>query len=60
MGLNLGLGIAVSVREREQGCFGGSSEGARGAVREQEGAGASLDWLLSARLPKLHLLLKVT
>ena len=28
---NLGLGIAISVREREQGCFRGSSKGARGS-----------------------------
>jgi len=35
---NLGLEIAVSGREREQGCFRGSSEG---AAREQEGAGGS-------------------
>ena len=32
---NLGLGIAVSVRKREQGRFRGSTEGAE---REQEGA----------------------
>ncbi len=39
---NLGLGIAVLGREREQGRFRGSSEGAagehRGAAREHEGA----------------------
>ena len=35
---NLGLGIAVSVREREQGRFRGSNEGAR---RRSEGAGGS-------------------
>ena len=39
---NLRLGIAVSVREREQGRFKGSSEGAKGsnggAPREERGA----------------------
>ncbi len=35
---NLGLTVAVSVREREQGRFRGSSDGARGS---NEGAGES-------------------
>jgi len=35
---NLGLKIAILVREREQGRFRGSIEGAGGAAREQEGA----------------------
>lgn len=36
---NLGLRIAVSVREREQGRFRGSTEGAKGgAPRKQGGA----------------------
>ena len=36
---NLGLRVAVSVREREQGRFRGSNEGARGS---SEGAGGSI------------------
>jgi len=36
----LGLEIAVSVQEREQGCFRGSSEGVRGST---EGAGESTE-----------------
>ena len=35
---NLGLGITVSVREREQGRFRGSIEGAGGAPRKQGGS----------------------
>ena len=35
---NLGLRIAVSVREKEQGRFKGITEGARGSKGEQEGA----------------------
>ena len=42
---NLGSGIALPGREREQGRFRGSSEGARGsikgAMREHGGAGGS-------------------
>jgi len=44
---NLGLEIAVSVREREQGRFRGSSEGARGSIEgargSSEGARGSIE-----------------
>ncbi len=40
---NLGFEIAVPGREREQGRFRGSSEGARGSI---EGAGGSIEGAL--------------
>ena len=46
---NLGLTIAVFIREREQGHFKGSIEGAEGALGEHQGSMGSMGSIGSMR-----------